>query len=48
MAQYKDKKKINVTIVTPEEKIFEGRVDFIRVPAQSGGLGDLGWDGLAG
>ena len=41
MAQQKDKKKINVTVVTPEEKIFEGMVDFIRVPAQSGGLGVL-------
>lgn len=33
--------KINVTIVTPEEKIFDGWVDFISVPGQSGSLGVL-------
>ena len=41
MAQEKEEKKISVNIVTPEEKIFEGKVDFIRVPAQSGNLGVL-------
>jgi len=33
--------KIKVTIVTPEEKIFDGWVDFVSVPGQSGSLGIL-------
>jgi F-type H+-transporting ATPase subunit epsilon len=33
--------KIKVTIVTPEEKVFDGWVDFISVPGQSGSLGVL-------
>jgi len=36
-----EKNKIIVTIVTPEEKVFEGWVDFISVPGQSGSLGVL-------
>src|SRR3989304_3860819 len=34
-----EKSKIKVTIVTPEEKVFEGWVDFISIPGQSGSLG---------
>src|SRR4030065_1717931 len=34
-----EKNKIKVTIVTPEEKVYEGLVDFISVPGQSGSLG---------
>lgn len=33
--------KIYITVVTPEEKVFEGEVGFISVPAQSGSLGVL-------
>ena len=33
--------KINVSIVTPEEKVYEGAVDFISVPSSSGSLGIL-------
>lgn len=33
--------KISVTIVTPENKIFDGKVDFISVPGQGGSLGIL-------
>jgi len=33
--------KIKVTIVTPEEKVFDGWVDFISVPGYSGSLGVL-------
>ena len=36
-----EKNKIKVTIVTPEEKVFDGWVDFISVPGQSGSLGVL-------
>jgi len=36
-----EKNKIMVTIVTPEEKVFEGWVDFISIPGQSGSLGVL-------
>lgn len=35
------KKKIRVSIVTPEKSIFEGEVDYIRIPAKSGSLGVL-------
>lgn len=34
-----EKSKIKVTIVTPEEKVFDGWVDFISIPGQSGSLG---------
>ncbi len=34
-------KKINISIVTPEESIFEGETDSLTVPAVSGGLGIL-------
>ena len=34
-------KKINVSIVTPEESIFEGETGSLIVPASSGGLGIL-------
>lgn len=33
--------KINARIVTPEESVFEGQVDFISIPAESGSLGLL-------
>ena len=36
-----NKKKINITIVTPEETVFKGEVDFISIPAKSGSLGIL-------
>ena len=36
-----EKNKIKVTIVTPEEKVFDGWVDFISIPGQSGSLGVL-------
>lgn len=35
------KKKIKVSVVTPEGKVFDGDVDFISVPAKSGSLGVL-------
>ena len=41
MADSESKKKIKVSIVTPEERIFDGEVDYIRVPAKSGSLGVL-------
>lgn len=34
-------KKMQVSLVTPEENIFEGKVDSIIVPAESGSLGIL-------
>jgi len=34
-------KKMHVSLVTPEERIFEGRVDSLIVPAESGSLGIL-------
>ena len=34
-------KKMQVSLVTPEENIFEGWVDSIIVPAESGSLGIL-------
>lgn len=34
-------KKIRVSLVTPEEHIFEGLVDSLIVPAESGSLGIL-------
>ncbi len=34
-------KKIFIKVVTPEEKVFEGYVDFVSVPAKSGSLGIL-------
>jgi F-type H+-transporting ATPase subunit epsilon len=34
-------KKIHLSIVTPEESIFEGETGSITVPASSGGLGIL-------
>ena len=36
-----DEKKINVSIVTPEKKVFEGEADYIGVPSIGGGLGIL-------
>jgi len=36
-----EKKKIKVTIVTPEEKVFDGWVDFISIPGKSGSMGIL-------
>ena len=34
-------KKMQVSLVTPEENVFEGNVDSIIVPAESGSLGIL-------
>ena len=34
-------KKMQVSLVTPEENVFEGNVDSIIVPAESGALGIL-------
>ena len=34
-------KKMHVSLVTPEENIFEGKVDSIIVPAESGSFGIL-------
>jgi len=34
-------KKIRVSLVTPEEQIFEGMADSLMVPAESGALGIL-------
>ena len=34
-------KNIRISLVTPEEQIFEGRVDSLIVPAESGSLGIL-------
>ena len=34
-------KSIHVSLVTPEEQMFEGKVDSIIVPAESGALGIL-------
>jgi len=34
-------KKITVSLVTPEEHIYEGETDFISIPAVSGSLGIL-------
>lgn len=36
-----EKNKIKVTIVTPEEKVFDGWVDFISIPGRSGSMGIL-------
>jgi len=36
-----DNKKIKVSIVTPEEKVFEGEADYIGIPSVGGGLGIL-------
>jgi F-type H+-transporting ATPase subunit epsilon len=36
-----EKNKIKATIVTPEEKIFDGWVDFISIPGRSGSMGIL-------
>ena len=36
-----NKNKISITVVTPEEKVFEGDVDFISIPAKSGSMGIL-------
>lgn len=41
MEKENPKGKIKITIVTPEEKVFEGYVDFISIPGQSGSLGIL-------
>ncbi len=35
------KNKIKIVVLTPEEKVYEGFVDFISVPALSGSLGIL-------
>jgi F-type H+-transporting ATPase subunit epsilon len=34
-------KKIHVSLVTPEESIFEGDTDYLRIPALSGAIGLL-------
>jgi F0F1-type ATP synthase epsilon subunit len=34
-------KKISVSIVTPEEHVYDGEVNFISIPAKSGSLGIL-------
>lgn len=34
-------KKIKVSIVTPEQKVFEGEADYIGIPSIGGGLGIL-------
>jgi len=34
-------KKIKVSIVTPEQKVFEGEADYIGIPSAGGGLGIL-------
>lgn len=34
-------KKIKVSVVTPEQKVFEGEADYIGVPSTGGGLGIL-------
>ncbi|MBM3705507.1 MAG: ATP synthase F1 subunit epsilon [Actinobacteria bacterium] len=41
MEEKNTKKKIKITVVTPEGKVFEGNVDFISIPAKSGSLGIL-------
>jgi len=35
------KNKIRIAVLTPEEKVYEGFVDFISIPAISGSLGIL-------
>ncbi len=34
-------KKIKISIVTPEQKVFEGEADYISIPSAGGGLGIL-------
>ncbi|MCE5330064.1 ATP synthase F1 subunit epsilon [bacterium] len=34
-------KKIKISIVTPEQKVFEGEADYIGIPSAGGGLGIL-------
>jgi F-type H+-transporting ATPase subunit epsilon len=34
-------KKLHVSLVTPEESIFEGDTDYLRIPALSGAIGIL-------
>ena len=34
-------KKIKISIVTPEQKIFEGQADYLGIPSTSGSLGIL-------
>ena len=36
-----DEKKIKVSIVTPEQKIYEGEAGYIGIPSIGGGLGIL-------
>lgn len=36
-----DEKKIKISIVTPEKKVFEGEADYIGIPSVGGGLGIL-------
>jgi F-type H+-transporting ATPase subunit epsilon len=36
-----DEKKIKVSIVTPEQKVFEGEAGYIGIPSTGGGLGIL-------
>lgn len=36
-----DKKKIHASIVSPEQEIFEGEVDYISVPSVEGSMGLL-------
>ena len=41
MQKEEQKKKIKVTVVTPEQKVFENMADFISIPAKSGSMGIL-------
>jgi F-type H+-transporting ATPase subunit epsilon len=34
-------KKLHISLVTPEENIFEGDTDYLRIPALSGAMGIL-------
>jgi len=36
-----DEKKIKISIVTPEKKVFEGEAGYIGIPSVGGGLGIL-------
>jgi len=36
-----DEKKIKVSVVTPEQKIYEGEASYIGIPSIGGGLGIL-------
>jgi len=41
MQKKDDKKKIEISIVTPEQKVYEGLADYISLPAKSGSIGIL-------